>query len=262
MSCNVIEPASTGHAGIKPQVSLGYVTVCYGRRAVFSDLSMRVKGGEVLAVLGPNGRGKTTLIKAIVGIQALAAGTRDVVGSVGYVPQSTLTTFDFSVREIVMMGRARHIGLFGSPQYEDHLAVDAALRRLNLADLADRSLSTLSGGERQLVTIARALAGSCNILVLDEPASALDLKNQRVLFDILRELAIKDGMVVIFSTHVPGHAFAAADIALLMHSAGEFEIGCVDEVLTDTTLTRLYGTPVRVVVATGDFPRMAAAIAV
>lgn len=249
-------------SGFQPRISLENASASYGRHEVFRNLSLRVDGGEILAVLGPNGRGKTTLIKTVVGSLRLTAGTRSVTGTIGYLPQAAQTTFDFTARDMVMMGRARSIGLFGSPRNADYRAVDAALQRLNLSDLAERPITTLSGGEWQLVAVARALAGDCNILVLDEPASALDLRNQRLLFETLRDLARRNGMAIVFTTHVPGHAFAAADSALLMHGTGELAVGRIEDTLTDAALTRLYGTPVRVIAAGNGAAREAAAIAV
>lgn len=200
----------------------------------------------MLAVLGPNGRGKTTLIKALAGILPLAAGTRELCGEIGYVSQGAGVGFDYRVRELVVMGRARHLGLFRGPGRADYAAAEAALERVGMAHLAQRRVATLSGGERQLVMVARALAGECDILLLDEPASALDLKNQRRLFDTLATLAHRDGLAVAFSTHVPGHAFEAADQALLLHSAERRVQGPTAQVLSEAALSELYATPVRV----------------
>ena len=250
------------HARTETGISLQDAMLRYGRRTILRDLSLSVRGGEVLAILGPNGRGKTTLVKALVGSLALTAGTRRAAGTIGYVPQSVAPAFDYTVRDSVTMGRAGRIGLFSSPRRQDFAAADAALERLGLAALAARPLTTLSGGERQLVTVARALAGECRILILDEPASALDLKNQKRLFDTVRDLARRDGLAVAFTTHVPGHAFDAADSVLLLHGAAAFEAGPVADILNDASLSRLYDTPVRVVTDGAGPSRIAAAVAV
>ncbi|MEM7721104.1 MAG: ABC transporter ATP-binding protein [Pseudomonadota bacterium] len=221
-------------------------TVAPGGYETARNVDLDLRAGEVLAILGPNGRGKTTLIKALVGTLPLTTGTREVQGAIGYVPQGAGVGFDYRVREVVVMGRARHLGLFGSPRTLDYDAAETALDRVGMAHLADRTVTTLSGGERQLVMVARALAGECDLLILDEPASALDLKNQRHLFEILSTLAHDDGLAIAFSTHVPGHAFEAADQALLLHSADHRVLGAVGDVLSETALTDLYGTPVRV----------------
>lgn len=225
------------------------------------DLDLDLASGEILSILGPNGRGKTTLIRAMVGVLALQSGERRVRGAIGYVPQGAGVGFDYKVREVVVMGRARHLGLFQSPGPKDYAAADAALDRVGMAHLQDRTVTTLSGGERQLVMIARALAGQCDLLILDEPASALDLKNQFRLFEILLRLAREDGLGIAFSTHVPGHAFEVADQAFLLFAHDHRVLGPVGEVLTEAALSRLYDTPVRVLEKTEPSGTLRAAVA-
>lgn len=244
-----------------PSLTIESATASYGTNTVFRGLDLTVRAGEMLAILGPNGRGKTTLLKALVGSLRLSAGERHLDGTIGYVPQAAMPTFDYPVRDMVLMGRARHVRFFGTPGAADHAAADAAIDRLGLAHLAERGVTTLSGGERQLVMIARALAGNSDILILDEPASALDLKNQRVLFDIIAGLAHEDGLAVVFTTHVPGHALAVADKALLMHSDDGAQIGSVETIVSDVALSRLYETPVRVLAEGEGRGRIAAAVA-
>lgn len=243
-------------------LELKKVALAPGGHAVAHGVNLTLTAGTVLAILGPNGRGKTTLIKALVGTLPIASGTRELRGAIGYVPQGMGVGFDYRVREIVVMGRARHLGLFRGPGQKDYAAANAALKRVGMLHLAERNVTTLSGGERQLVMVARALAGDCDILLLDEPASALDLKNQRRLFDILTSLAHEDGMAVAFSTHVPGHAFEAADQALLLHSTKHRILGPTAQVLTEAALSELYGTPVRVLENTQSGMKLRAVVAV
>lgn len=242
-------------------LSLRQAGVRFDTRTIFESLDVHVCNREVLAILGPNGRGKTTLIRALVGTLALSSGSRHVRGKIGYVPQSSAPTFDFTVRDMVLMGRARHIGVFGAPGKADFGHADAALDRLGVAHLAMRGVASLSGGERQMVMVAQALAGECDCLILDEPASALDLKNQAMLFSILRDLAHSDGLGIAFTTHVPGHALEAADRALLLMEEQRQE-GAVAEVISHETLTVLYGTQVRVLREEHAGQRLAAAVAV
>lgn len=242
-------------------LSLSGASVRFEARTIFDGLDIGVDAGEVLAILGPNGRGKTTLIRALVGTLALTKGSRKVSGTVGYVPQSNAPTFDFTVRDMVLMGRARHIGTFGSPGKHDFIRADAALYRLGIHALAQRGVASLSGGERQLVMVAQALAGECDCLILDEPASALDLKNQDMLFDVLAGLAHDDGLGVAFTTHVPGHALEAADRALLLMETNRQD-GPVGKVISHDSLTALYGTEVRVLREQCGDSALAAAVAV
>ncbi|MEM9754358.1 MAG: ABC transporter ATP-binding protein [Pseudomonadota bacterium] len=242
-------------------VTLTGATIAPGGRIVAQGLSIDLRAGQLLAILGPNGRGKTTLIRALVGALPLKTGARHVRGALGYVPQGAALGFDYKVREVVVMGRARHLGLFQSPRPEDYAVAEAALDRVGMAHLQDQTVTTLSGGERQLVMVARALAGDCDLLILDEPASALDLKNQHKLFQILSSLAHDDGLGIAFSTHVPGHAFEAADDVLLLYSEDSRVIGAAADVLTETALSALYGTPVRVLEETGPNGTLRAAVA-
>lgn len=242
-------------------LSLNNATIAPSGHEVARGVDLELTPGKVLAILGPNGRGKTTLIKALVGLMPLAKGSRELRGAIGYVPQGAGVGFDYKVREVVVMGRARRLGLFRSPGLADYAAAEAALERVGMARLADRTVTTLSGGERQLVIVARALAGACDLLLLDEPASALDLKNQRRLFDILTTLAHDDGLAVAFSTHVPGHAFEAADQALLLYSAERRTLGPVADVLSEAALSDLYGTSVRVLSQTEPGAVLRAAVA-
>ncbi|MEO0382714.1 MAG: ABC transporter ATP-binding protein [Pseudomonadota bacterium] len=242
-------------------LSLCDASVRFDKRVIFDGLDISVFPGEVLAILGPNGRGKTTLIRSLVGTLTLTAGSRHVSGTLGYVPQSNAPTFDFTVRDMVLMGRARHIGVLGSPGRQDFARADSALDRLGIGALAQRGVASLSGGERQLVMVAQALAGECDCLILDEPASALDLKNQAMLFDVLASLAHDDGLGIAFTTHVPGHALEAADRALLLMETKR-QNGPVSEVITHDNLTALYGTQVRVLREQCGERALAAAVAV
>ncbi|MEB4613591.1 ABC transporter ATP-binding protein [Leucobacter sp. M11] len=214
----------------------------YSRSApwTFRGVSVRVPAGEVLAVLGPNARGKTTLVSTLAGLREPTSGRVARDGHVGFVPQSHASAFAFSVREVVLMGRARHVRALASPGKRDRLLAEAALERIGIGHLADRSYPRLSGGERQLVLIARALVSECRSLVLDEPASALDVRNQARVLRVLRQLA-DEGMTVVMTTHHPDHAFHVAERSLLIVGADDVRIGPTPELLTETLLSELYG---------------------
>ncbi|MEU4311304.1 ABC transporter ATP-binding protein [Nocardia sp. NPDC024068] len=210
---------------------------------IFRDVSVRAAAGEVLAVLGPNARGKTTMLKCLAGIHRPVSGSVQIAGRVGYVPQSHSVVFAFSVLDIVLMGRARTVKMYSTPSAADRAAAREALRRVGAAHLAEREYTGLSGGERQLVLIARALVSDCDTIVLDEPASALDLRNQARVLIVLRALA-DEGMAVVMTTHHPDHALHVAERSMLMVDADDQRVGPTRELLTDALLSRMYGVPI------------------
>lgn len=225
-------------------IGLGNAGVRFGGRWIFRNLDLAVAAGTSLALLGPNGRGKTTLIRALIGTQKLDEGTRQAPAVIGYVPQIG-SPMAYAVLDMVVMGRAQALGVFGSPSAEDYAAARDALETVGLSDLAARMFSEISGGERQLVLLARALATGARTIVLDEPSSALDLANQHRLLGILNDLRREGGYTIIFSTHLPQHALHASDETLLMMSHGEIRRGLTDAVLTEANLERTYQVPVR-----------------
>jgi iron complex transport system ATP-binding protein len=160
------------------------------------------------------------------------------------VPQLFHATFAFSVLDIVLMGRARHIGLFGAPRALDYEIAAKYLTLMKVAELRHRPFNALSGGQRQLVMIAQALASECDILILDEPCSALDYKNQAIVIDTLRDLNLRMGLTIIFSTHAPQHGLEVASHVLLMRDLAQYEHGPVDDVLTAENLSALYDVPI------------------
>lgn len=214
----------------------------YGRSRpwIFRDVSLHVDRGEVLAVLGPNARGKTTLLKCLAGLHEPDSGRVEADGGVGYVPQTHQSVFSFDVLDVVLMGRARQVRIYSSPTADDRDAALAALERVGIGHLASRDYSALSGGERQMVLIARALVSGCGTLVLDEPASALDLRNQARVLAVLRSLA-DEGMAVVMTTHHPDHALHIAERSLLMVDGDDRRLGDSRELLGEELLTEMYG---------------------
>lgn len=212
---------------------------------VFRGVSFEVLPGTATAVLGPNGSGKTTLVRCAAGLLAPSEGSVRRAARAGYVPQAHGSTFAYRALDMVLMGRARQVGLFRSPGTADRAASLQAMERVGIAGLHNRFFPTLSGGEQQLVLIARAVAAGCPVLVLDEPATGLDLKNQVRVLRLLREL-MTDGMAVLLSTHHPDHALYLADRAVLLTPSGP-RTGEAAALLGDQELTALYGVGVSTV---------------
>ncbi|MGA7680809.1 MAG: ABC transporter ATP-binding protein [Pseudolabrys sp.] len=228
------------------------LTVGYPDRTVGRGLDVALSTGEVLALLGPNGGGKTTLLKTLLGLLKPKAGEvwlgdkpldnysiRERARVVAYVPQVHISTFAFTVETVVLMGRTAHGSLFTRPSGQDRAVAHAALERFGIAALASRPYTMISGGERQLVLLARALAQEPQFIVLDEPTASLDFGNQGKVMREIRALA-KSGHGVLFTTHDPNHALRAADRAYLLREGTRIADGPVATVLSREQLEALY----------------------
>jgi iron complex transport system ATP-binding protein len=228
------------------------LTIGYRDRVVGRGLSVTVRTGEVLALLGPNGGGKTTLLRTLLGLLPARAGEVRVAGRpleacsaqerarlIAYVPQSHVATFAFDVETIVLMGRTAHGNLFSRPTAHDRAVVQAMLERFGIAHLAARPYTMISGGERQLALLARALAQEPQFVVLDEPTASLDFGNQGKVMHEIRALATS-GHGVLFTTHDPNQALRSADRALLIRDGERIAEGDVRSTLTREQLEALY----------------------
>jgi iron complex transport system ATP-binding protein len=227
-----------------------------GGKTLFSGLSLTLAAGEVLCVLGPNGVGKSTLLRCLAGLERLSAGTVQVSngtaapgGTTGFVPQSDQPVFAFDVRTVVEMGRAPHLSWTSMPGPRDAAIVESAMARLGITHLSARLYPELSGGERQLVMIARALAQQPALLILDEPTSHLDFANQADVLDLVRGLA-DEGLAVLMTTHDPDHAFLVSDQVLVLAKGGAHCSGTVG-VLTEARLSATYGRSIRIATVAG-----------
>lgn len=208
---------------------------------LFRGLNLAVTPGELVSVLGPNARGKTTLLTCLAGIRTPREGRIAVNGNLGFVPQSHAADHPFTVFDMVLMGRATRVRAWSVPNAVDQDAAWSALERVGMADKGAEQFINLSGGQRQLVLMARALVCEPTVFILDEPTSALDLRNQGKVLTVLRSLA-DSGMGIIFTTHDPTHALHVSTKTLLMDEDVVF--GPTEQLLTDETLTRMYRVPV------------------
>jgi ABC-type cobalamin/Fe3+-siderophores transport system ATPase subunit len=235
----------------------------YPQRTVGRDVSFTLDAGEVMCVLGPNGSGKTTLLRTLLGLLPLREGKisfngenlqslprRHVARIAGYVPQAHSPYFAYSVRDMVLMGRSAHLGTFSMPGAHDREVAARVLESLGISPLADRPVTEISAGERQLALIARALAQEPRLLVMDEPTASLDFGNQVRVLERIAALA-GGGISILFSTHAPDHAFLAAQRALLLAEGRVLALGTPREVIRADTLERLYHVAVQVVPVEG-----------
>jgi iron complex transport system ATP-binding protein len=240
-------------AAVTLSVENGCFTYGKDSRQILKSVCFSAGSGDLAAILGPNGAGKTTLLRCMMGFLPWQSGRsaldgrdiralpyRELWRHVAYVPQARTTVTSYTVEEMALLGRSSRFGAFAQPGRADVETVRAVLRRLGIDRLREKKCSQISGGELQMVLIARALAAEPEILVLDEPESNLDFRNQLLIMDTLSELAAQ-GMTCIFNTHYPAHAMQRANKALLLGADGNYLFGGVREVVTERNIERAFG---------------------
>ncbi len=220
---------------------------------IIKDISLVIQKGEYSAVIGPNGGGKTTLIRLLLGLEKKSAGEIRLFGQgqkrfkswekIGYVPQRVSQVdqyFPATVEEVVKMGRTAKRGLFSRETQEDRDAVAHAMQKMDVSALSNKLIGELSGGQRQRVMIARALASEPEVLILDEPNTGVDMVSQNRFYSLLRELNQKDGMTILFITHDVG---VIADDIQTMLCINQTLLACHNphEVLSCDEMSKLYG---------------------
>ncbi|MDI6813042.1 MAG: ABC transporter ATP-binding protein [Desulfitobacteriaceae bacterium] len=243
------------------KLEVNEVACGYGKRKVVGNISFTLESGSILCLLGPNGVGKTTLFKTILGFLRLQGGEilldgedirtwprRRLAKAMGYVPQAHTPPFPFKVLDVVVMGRTAHLGLGASPAKDDRALAYEALEILHVSYLKDRVYTEISGGERQLVLIARALAQQPQMLVMDEPTSNLDFGNQVRVLEQIKHLSQR-GLGIIMTSHFPDHTFLASTKVALMQRDNIFFLGNADDVVTEENLKSAYGIDVRIISA-------------
>ena len=240
----------------------------YGDRPVLQDISFSVGEGEFLSILGPNGVGKSTLFRCVLGLLSGYTGTvsvdgvdartfsiREAARHIAYIPQSSRSVFNYSVFDIVLMGRTSGLHPFRSPGRKDKEVCHWALEKVGIPHLRDRCFHRLSGGEQQLVLIARALVQKAPILMLDEPTANLDFGNQLLVLEQARSLA-REGYTVIQTTHHPEQSYMYSDRILAIQNGRILTEGMPKAVLTEETIRALYGVDVQVVSLYHDSARI------
>lgn len=235
-------------------ITVAHVACGYNNKPVLSDVSLKIVPGRATCILGCNGAGKTTLLRTLLHLIPPIQGdisiddtpiqqlnNRQLARKVAYVPQARSFTYQHASIDVVVMGRAQYIKSFSVPSDSDYSAAKAAMTLLGIQDLAEKPYSILSGGEQQLVLIARALAQNTEYLFLDEPAANLDLANQAVLLKTILKLKEK-GVGVLMISHSPQHALDCCDDTLIVFPAGGCLFGPTKQVITTAAMQQAYGT--------------------
>lgn len=230
----------------------------YGQKDILKNVDLTLNEGDVVSLLGPNGAGKSTLIKILLGLLQPQSGkvlleekmlneysAKELAKKIAYVPQKSFSPFSYKVLEVVMMGRLAYQTLFSHYTKEDRLVSQKSLDMLGIRDLEERAYNQLSGGQQQLVLIARALAQEAKIFIMDEPVSGLDYGNQLRLLSQIQNLS-KKGYTFLKSTHYPDHALMISNKTVLMKEGRIFANGESLEVINEQNIKILYGVDVEI----------------
>ncbi len=241
-----------------PKISISSASFSYGEKLVWGNINLNIKKGEILSILGPNGCGKTTLLNCIHGNLTLDSGkikidekeinkmtVRQIAKKIGYVFQEHNAPFPYTSLEIVRMGRASHRGLFQVPTRKDTQIAWSIMKEMGIEQLASKSYTKISGGERQLVLIARTLCQEPEIILFDEPTSHLDFKNQVLVLETINRLVNK-GLTIIMTSHYPNHAWCLTSKVAMMGYNGLVTVGPAEEVMIEQNLSKVYDVNVKV----------------
>ncbi len=231
----------------------------YGNRKILNNINFSIKDGEILCVLGSNGVGKTTLLKCMMGLQKWHSGETLLDGKninqipnkefwkkIAYVPQAKNSVFSFSALDMVTMGRSAHLGTFAEPKKEDEELALEAMESCGITWLKDKLCTQMSGGELQMVLIARALTVKPQMLVLDEPESNLDFKNQLIILNVIEKLAREKNISAIVNTHFPAHAMKIGTKALILNKNDSALFGFTNEIINEENMRHTFNVQVHI----------------
>ena len=235
---------------------------CFGYsngKQILNNINFSVDEKEILSILGSNGVGKTTLLKCTLGLLNWKSGEtlidgkniknmthRELWSSIGYVPQAKLSAFAYTVDEMVLLGRNSHLKMLEQPGKKDREIAEKCIERIGIGYLKGKLCSKISGGELQMVLIARALAAEPKLLILDEPESNLDFKNKLIVLDTIKNLRDEEGISCIVNTHYPDHAISISDKSLILNRDGSSIFGPADSVISEQHLEKSFGVNVKI----------------
>jgi iron complex transport system ATP-binding protein len=245
-------------------LSVKNASFSYGKKAILEDINFSIVEGGIFCLLGPNGTGKSTLLDCIMGVQKLQKGSISIKGEsigklpprelarfVSYVPQVQTVSFPFEVIQMVLMGRTAYLNFFSSPSVEDYQIAEDALSLVGMTEHKHRLFTELSGGEKQLVMIARALAQKSSMIIMDEPTAHLDVKNEFVVLETITKLAQNMKLTFLIATHFPNHPFYFADRSIsttvgILNQKRFSYLGTPQEVLKESNIYEVFGVKTKV----------------
>ena len=229
---------------------------CFGypkQDEILTDINIQLDEGHILSVLGPNGIGKTTLLKCIIGLMPWSRGrsllmgndirnmsSKEIWNTISYIPQSHGFSFSYTGLEMVMLGRSSHLGLFQQPGKKEIELAERMMERVGITRLADKDCNRMSGGELQMVLIAKALINEPKLIILDEPETGLDFHNQILVLNMVEKLAHEENISAIMNTHYPTNAMSIADEAFMMNHRGERFYGKTGDILNEQNISRSF----------------------
>ncbi len=228
-------------------------------KEIFSNINLELNRGDIFTILGPNGVGKSTFLNCLANLFSLKSGRilisgediknikiNELAKTMGYVPQIHESTFNYSIRDYIVMGRAPHMGMFETPGEKEYKKVDEIMERLNISYMSEKLYSEVSGGERQQVQIGKVLVQESKIILLDEPTNHLDYGNQIKILKIIAQLA-DEGIIILMTTHMPDHAILLGGKIGILSPEGSMKFGLVSEIMTEELLSETYGTKLHLV---------------